>query len=63
MNKWFSMNMGDGIIAGGTLSHIETVLTAIYTKKKNPNDMAVFTRHDSEGRYIVRLLHTFLQPL
>jgi hypothetical protein len=32
------------------LGRIEEKFSAVYAKKKSPHDMAVFTRHDSEGR-------------
>ncbi|GJM33539.1 MAG: hypothetical protein DHS20C18_25400 [Saprospiraceae bacterium] len=50
MNTWFSKNLGDGILAWEPLDQIEAFFQSEYAKVGTPKEMAVFTRHESEGR-------------
>ncbi len=50
MNIWFSKNLGDAMLAYLTLDNVTTVCESAYQKANRPNDMAVFLRHESEGR-------------
>ena len=50
MSVWFTINLGDAMLAGESLDHIKTLFLSEYEKAKNANEMAVFIRHESEGR-------------
>ncbi len=50
MSVWFSKNLGDGILAGEPLGHLEELFLSVYAKADSPKEMAVFIRHESEGR-------------
>lgn len=50
MDMWFQKNLGDAMLAYVDLEHVETVCQSAYTKANCPNEMAVFLRHESEGR-------------
>ena len=51
MNKtWFSKNLGDAMLASLLLDDLEKSFQCEYTKANIPKDMALFTRHESEGR-------------
>ena len=49
MKDWFSKNMGDAMLAYAPLSRIEETFVAEHVKRDKPIEMAVFTRHESEG--------------
>ena len=49
-NNWFSRNLGDAMLAGELLDQIRALFLAEYEKADRPADMAVFVRHESEGR-------------
>jgi len=48
--KWYSKNIGDALLAYNDLENIEAVCVPAYQKAGSPDDMAVFYRHESEGR-------------
>ena len=50
MSNWFSVSLGDGIMAPGASAEIETIFQRVFTAAGMPPDMAVFTRSESEGR-------------
>ena len=50
MSSWLSKSLGDALLAGESLSRIEEVFRAEYERAGRPVDMAVFVRHESEGR-------------
>ena len=50
MSIWFSKNLGDAMLAYPVLDNVEAVCIAAYKKANSPNEMAVFYRHESEGR-------------
>jgi hypothetical protein len=50
MNIWFSKNLGDAMLALEPLEHVEELFLSEYAKAGSPKDMAVFIRHESEGR-------------
>jgi hypothetical protein len=50
MDSWYSKDLGDGILATTPSGEIEAVFTRLYLAAGKPLDMAVFTRHESEGR-------------
>lgn len=47
---WFSKNLGDAMLAGAELNSIEEQFKAAFTQVDRPGAMAVFMRHESEGR-------------
>ena len=49
MGSWFSKNLGDAMLAGEALAHIERLFNATYAKVGKPKDMALYIRHESEG--------------
>ena len=50
MSHWFAKRLGDALLAGESLSRIEERFRAEYERVGRPPDMAVFVRHESEGR-------------
>ncbi len=50
MNYWYSLNLGDGIMAGVPSAEIETFFQRAFISAGKPPEMAVFTRSESEGR-------------
>ena len=47
---WYSKNIGDALLAYNDLENIAAVCVPAYQKAGCPDDMAVFYRHESEGR-------------
>jgi hypothetical protein len=50
MGIWFRKNLGDAMLAFLVLDHVEIICLSAYKKANCPNEMAVFLRHESEGR-------------
>ncbi len=50
MNTWFSCNLGDAMLATERLDAIQRCFLSVYEKLNQPEDMAIFYRHESEGR-------------
>ena len=50
MSGWFSKNLGDAMLASDPLYRIEGLFSPEYARAGSPADMAVFMRHESEGR-------------
>ncbi len=50
MRRWFCKSLGDGMLAGEPLRHIERLFAAEYEKAGRPDGMAAFVRYESEGR-------------
>jgi len=50
MSGWFTSNLGDAMLAGEALDHIKTLFASEYAKSNGSNEMAIFVRHESEGR-------------
>ncbi|MHB1215137.1 MAG: hypothetical protein ACYCY9_09140 [Thiobacillus sp.] len=50
MRSWFASNLGDAMLAGESLDHIQALFLPEYEKAHHATDMAVFVRHESEGR-------------
>ncbi|MDM8529518.1 hypothetical protein QUF63_00005 [Anaerolineales bacterium HSG25] len=50
MNNWFSKNLGDGMMAYEPIAQIEKIFLPLFADAGKPLDMAVFTRHNLEGR-------------
>lgn len=50
MSRWFSKNLGDAMLAHEPLGRLENYLMSTYANTKIPDEIAVFMRHESEGR-------------
>jgi len=50
MNIWYSKQLGDGMMASMPSAEIEKIFQPLFVAAGMPGDMAVFTRHESEGR-------------
>ncbi|OGA99708.1 MAG: hypothetical protein A3E79_14175 [Burkholderiales bacterium RIFCSPHIGHO2_12_FULL_61_11] len=50
MHTWFSKQLGDGILAYALKDHIQAIFPPLFAAAARPVDMAVFTRHELEGR-------------
>lgn len=50
MSNWYSLSLGDGMIAALPTSEIESAFAESFSAAGSPPDMAVFTRSESEGR-------------
>ncbi len=50
MSHWCSINLGDAMLATPTINGIEDRFLSAYTEAGCPRDMALFIRHESEGR-------------
>ena len=50
MNNWYSISLGDGIMAAAPTAEIEKRFLQTFTAAQKPPDMAIFTRLESEGR-------------
>lgn len=58
---WHSMSLGDAMLASQPLAHIESVFRSEYERASRPRDMALFARHESEGRLHCELI-VYLSP-
>lgn len=47
MSAWFSVNLGDAMLAGGPLAAIEARFSSAFEAAGRPRAMAVFVRHES----------------
>jgi hypothetical protein len=50
MSVWFTKDLGDAMLAGESLEHIKTLFLSAYEQSENAKEMALFFRHESEGR-------------
>jgi len=50
MELWYSISLGDGMIAPTPSAEIQEVFQPAYAAAGKPPQMAVFTRPESEGR-------------
>ena len=50
MSTWFISNLGDAMLADAFLDRIKVFFLSELGKANGPADMAVFVRHESEGR-------------
>jgi hypothetical protein len=49
MEIWYSKPLGDGVMASMPSAEIEEIFLPLFESAGKPVDMAVFTRHESEG--------------
>jgi hypothetical protein len=59
MDTWYSLSLGDGMIAGSPSAEIEGAFLNVFDKAGEPVDMAVFTRPESEGRLYCEVMAYF----
>ena len=50
LNDWFSRNLGDAVMAQDEVGELEARCSEVFEQSNRPEDMAVFIRHESEGR-------------
>ena len=50
MTSWYSLSLGDGIIASTPSAEIQETFLRSFAAAGSPPDMAIFTRAESEGR-------------
>ncbi|MGH8849225.1 MAG: hypothetical protein ACREXG_11025 [Polaromonas sp.] len=50
MSTWFSRPLGDGVWAFTLTDQIKDAFSPLFVLSGRPVEMAVFTRHESEGR-------------
>lgn len=50
MQTWFSENLGDGVMAFEPKEQIQAQFAPLFGAAGRPADMAVFARHELEGR-------------
>jgi hypothetical protein len=50
MKVWFSKDLGDAMLAGESLRHLEERFLSVYADAGRPKEMAALIRHESEGR-------------
>ena len=50
MKQWYSVSLGDGMMAPVPTAEIEEAFGRLFAASGNPPEMAVFTRPESEGR-------------
>jgi hypothetical protein len=50
MNNWYSLSLGDGMMAPTPASEIEAAFLQAFAAAGQPPEMAVFSRPESEGR-------------
>ena len=50
MSTWFYKQLGDAIMAAQPSDQIREAFLPIFAAAGNPEDMAIFTRNDSEDR-------------
>ena len=50
MSTWFAINLGDAMLVGEALAQLEELFLSEYGKSGSTNKIAIFIRHESEGR-------------
>jgi hypothetical protein len=50
MDDWYTLNLGDAMFAAGPSEEVEQAFMKAFLAAGKPAEMAVFTRHESEGR-------------
>jgi hypothetical protein len=59
MTTWYSLSLGDGMMAGSPSAEIEEEFGQAFAKAGEPAAMAVFTRPESEGRLYCEVIAYF----
>jgi len=63
MDNWYSVSLGDGIMAATPSAEIEERFQHSFTGKGNPPDMAVFTRLEPEEGYLHCQIKAYFSPV
>ncbi|MFC5520271.1 hypothetical protein [Polaromonas jejuensis] len=50
MSTWFSKSLGDGVWSFSMTDQVKDAFLPLFVLAGRPLEMAVFTRHESEGR-------------
>jgi hypothetical protein len=50
MHTWFAKQLGDGVLAYATKDQIQDMFPVLFAAAGRPATMAVFTRHELDGR-------------
>lgn len=50
MSAWFTKNLGDAMLDGEALAQLEELFLSVYGKSDSASKIAIFIRHESEGR-------------
>lgn len=50
MANWFCKNLGDPLLAEAALDQIKSLYTDTYATTRPVDELAIFIRHESEGR-------------
>jgi hypothetical protein len=58
---WCTCNLGDAMLAGEALEEIRTVFASYASRAGAAADMAIFVRHESEGRLHCEV-HVYFSP-
>ncbi len=58
---WYSLSLGDAMLASQALAQVESAFRSAFEGAGRPQDMALFTRHESEGRLHCELV-VYLSP-
>ena len=61
MSGWRAKSLGDPLLAEESLTLIQEVFRSEYERAGRPTDMAVFVRHESEGR-LHCAAHAYFSP-
>jgi hypothetical protein len=59
MASWYSLSLGDGMMAGSPAGEIEQLFLKQFSEAGKPPAMAVFTRPESEGRVYCEVIAYF----
>ncbi len=59
MDYWYSLSLGDGVMAPSPASEIEAAFLKSFTASGRPPGMAVFSRPESEGRLYCEVIAYF----
>ncbi|MGE5377137.1 MAG: hypothetical protein ACM3XO_18940 [Bacteroidota bacterium] len=59
MKSWYSVSLGDGMMAGTPATELEEFFLQKFTAAGAPPDMAVFTRPESENRLYCEVIAYF----
>lgn len=59
VSYWFSKDLGDGVLVQEQLDRIRELFRDAYSDVKPPKELAVFIRHESEGRLHCRVIVYF----
>ena len=62
MHTWFSKQLGDGVLAFASKDQILDMFPTLFEAAGRPADMAVFTRHELEGRLQCEVVAYFSPP-